>query len=277
MRARRSFFLSLFLFCLVSSLAFGQINIEREVLVKLSPELTYGLLGMRYSAGKVVMMNNLGRMLSYNLETGEAFNGRIKGERLIDFDLILGQPVYLTEEGKLKGQVMENWPDKQFAACRVEACDQGVLLLGGDKLHFLANNATRSVDVESISFALPVADGFVWSLGKAKKMGSWSISLIDCYGNLMKEVYRFASEFDPCGIELGPVGEEGEALISCYENNYRKLATIGQNGHMFWKINGPEKICPRDLAFDGEGNLLVIEKFENGAVLSRWKFALPQG
>jgi hypothetical protein len=110
-----------------------------------------------------------------------------------------------------------------------------------------------------------------------KPNGIWGVSLYDFYGNLMKNVYEFSPSFDPAGLEIGPLGEEGEVIISAYENNRRKISMIGQNGHMMWKIDGPEKVCARDIAVDGQGNLLVLEESEEAIILSRWKFQLPQG
>ncbi|MEW6709348.1 MAG: hypothetical protein AB1403_05930 [Candidatus Riflebacteria bacterium] len=255
----------------------AQINIDREILLKLPPELSYGLLGMRVNLDKVVIMNNLGRMVSIDLSTRECFNNRIKGERVLDFDLVLGQPLILNEEGKLSGQVDQNWPKNGWNGCRIEHCDQGLVITGGEKMVFLAANATEAVEISNVHFALPFTEGFIWSVSLSQKLGPWVINLYDCFGNRMKEIYRFSPEFDPSGLELGPLGVEGEALLSSYENNKRKIALIGQNGHMIWKIDGPEKVCQRDLGFDSTGNLLVLEKSGNDIVLSRWKFATPQG
>jgi hypothetical protein len=276
---KKTFKQLLLLICLVmiAESAMAQINIDREVLFKLPPELSYSLLGMRVATEKVVMMNNLGRMVSFDLNTGESFSGRIKKQRIIDFDLILGQPIYLNEEGLLGGQMQPEWPRTQFSACRIENGKNGLYLCGGEKMIFLGNNATQSVEVGGLNFVLPVSEGFLWSIGLPARASTWVVSLFDSYGNLMKEIYRFSPEFDPVGLEIGPLGEEDEVLVSCYENNQRKIALIGKNGHMLWKINGPEKFCDRDLAFDGEGNLLVLEKTTDGVVLSRWKFAAPQG
>jgi hypothetical protein len=264
-------------FSLVLTMVGAQIQISREVLYKLPPEVSYGLLGMRVSAGQVVFMNNLGKILRYNLETSEAFKGKIRGRRIVDFDLILGQPVFIDEEGKLGGQIKPEWPERSYSSCVIEAGDQGLLLTGGSKMIFLGHNATSTVEVEGINFALPLRDGFVWALGLKKLTGPWTLALFDCYGNLMKSIYDFSPAFDPAGIELGPLGEEDEALISAYENNARKLMLIGSNGHMIWKIDAPDKFCRRDVAFDGQGNLLILEKIDNQVVLSRWKFAAPQG
>lgn len=267
----------LIVFSLILATAGAQINIEREVLYELSPGFSYGLIGMRASADQVLMMNHYGKMIRYDLNTGEAFNGKIRGQRILDFDLIMGQPVYINQQGRLGGLIKPQWPDKAFDACRIEACDQGLLLTGAGKMLFLAQNATDTFATEGINFALPIGRGYLWSVGLKSKIGPWKISLFDCYGNVMKEIYEFSRSFDPAGLSLGPIGPEGEALISCYENNQRKLALVGQNGHMIWKIDGPEKFCMRDMVFDDRGNLLVLEKKGKKVVLARWKFEVPEG
>lgn len=264
-------------FSMILSVASAQIDISREVLFKLPPDVAYGLLGMRVSADQVVFINSFGNQVRLNLGTGESFKGKIRGQRIIDFDLMLGQPVFINEEGRLGGYVKPGWPNKSYNACRLDVCDQGLILTGGEKMIFLGENATDTVETAGINFVLPFKDGFLWSIGLKKVNGPWVISLFDCYGNLMKEIYRFSPSFDPTGIELGPIGEEGEALISLNENNQRKLILIGQNGHMVWKIDAPAKFCSHDLAFDGQGNLLVLEKAGQNVVLSRWKFNAPQG
>jgi hypothetical protein len=267
----------LIVFSLMVVAAGAQINVEREVLYELSPSFSYGLIGMRTSAEQVLMMNHYGQMIRYDLNTGEAFNGKIRGQRILDFDLIMGQPIYINQQGRLGGLIKPQWPDKSFAACKIEACEQGLLLTGGGKMLFLAQNATDTFVTEGLNFALPVGRGYLWSIGLKRKTGPWSISLFDCYGNLLKEIYEFSRSFDPSGITLGPVGPEGEALLSSYENNRRKLTLVGQNGHMMWKIDGPEKFCARDIAFDTRGNLLVLEKNGKKVVLARWRFEAPQG
>jgi hypothetical protein len=266
-------FLMLFLLNMVSA----QIEISREILFELPAEVSSGLLGMRVSAGKVVFLNNLGKMIQFNLETNEAVSGKIRGQRLIDFDLILGQPVFLSDEGKLGGQVSGAWPKNGLAASRLEAADEGVILTGGGRMHFLPQNATEPFRVKNFHFALPVNNGFLWSMRKDKSSGPWKVALYDSYGNLMKEVYEFSADFAPTGIEIGPTGPEDEMLLSAYEDNQRKIILLGHNGYMMWKIDGPEKFCNRDLAFDDKGSLLVLEQNRDKVILSRWKFAVPQG
>ncbi|MGM0598495.1 MAG: hypothetical protein ACQETH_01645 [Candidatus Rifleibacteriota bacterium] len=277
MIAKAKFTGFLIAFSLMVVVAGAQINIEREVLYELPSGFSYDLIGMRTSAGQVLMMNHYGQMIRYDLKNGEAFNGKIRGQRILDFDLVMGQPVYINQQGRLGGLVKPQWPDQAFDACKIEACEQGLLLTGAGKMLFLAQNATDTFATEGLNFALPIGRGYLWSVGLKKQTGPWSISLFDCYGNLIKEIYEFSRSFDPAGISLGPIGPEGEALISSYEDNSRKLTLVGQNGHMIWKIDGPEKFCMRDLAFDKRGNLLVLEKNGKKVVLSRWKFEAPQG
>ncbi|GAB4270182.1 MAG: hypothetical protein Kow0029_06800 [Candidatus Rifleibacteriota bacterium] len=274
---RVSVFLLLVLLITFTSSAFSQINIEKETLLKLPPELGYGLIGMRVCSGNIFIANTLGKVVRFNMDTGESFKDRIRGHRILDFDLILGQPVYLTLEGTLAGHRQKNWPEGPYDACYLEVSDQGLIMRGSDKMFFLADNATAAIKIDGFNFALPVKNAFLWSMGIKKAGGPWYISLFDCYGNLMKEVYKFSPAFDPTGIELGPIGEEGEVLISAYENNSRKLVLIGQNGHMIWKLDAPDKFCRRDVAFDGKGNLLVLEKQGGEIVLNRWKFSMPKG
>jgi hypothetical protein len=93
----------------------------------------------------------------------------------------------------------------------------------------------------------------------------------------MSEAYTFSPEFVPSGIEVGPAGSEGELLVSSVEGTARKLAFIGNNGRMFWKLDGPEKVSPRDVAFDNQDNLLVLERNGRELWLNRWKVTQPEG
>ena len=94
----------------------------------------------------------------------------------------------------------------------------------------------------------------------------------------MNKVYKFSDIFEPSRLELGPNNGDGDLLISATEGNQRTLAVIGNNGRMFWKINGPDKVCLRDVAFGPLGELLVLEKNSEGkTVLSRWTFSTPEG
>ena len=261
---------------LSSAMAGAQSEITREPLFKISEDLVAGLIGMRSAEGKVFVANSSGKFVRFDLETGEAVTGKTGAEKILDFDVVLGQLVYLTEEGRLGGHILPSWPSQTWDACRIEACDEGLILAGGEKAFFLNKAATSAVEIDNIDFALPIPNGFFWTM-QLKAGGIWGADLYDCLGNLMSEVYKFSPEFTPTGIELGPVGEEGELLVSANEDSVRKLAFIGNNGRMFWKLDAPEKISQRDVAFDNHGSLLVLEKSGNDLWLNRWKVVQPEG
>ncbi|HOI91052.1 MAG TPA: hypothetical protein PLK28_11130 [Candidatus Rifleibacterium sp.] len=258
-----------------AGLLLGQ-DITREPLFRVADELLPGILGMRSAEGKVFVANSSGRFVRFDLETGESFSSKTGGEKIVDFDIVLGQMIFLDENGRLGGHILPGWPDRSWDACRVEACDEGVLLAGGDKAFFLGKNATQAVEIDQVDFAMPIPNGFFWSM-QIRPEGNWGADLYDCLGNLMSKIYNFSPEFVPAGIELGPPGSEGELLVSSVEEDARKLAFIGNNGRMFWKIDGPEKISPRDVAFDNQGNLLVLEMKGRELWLNRWKMVQPEG
>lgn len=275
MRKFSLWFVCAFLVFSAASL-FAQSNVTREPLFRITDDLVPGVIGMRSGEGKVFVANSSGRFVRFDLETGEAFSGKTGSEKILDFDIVLGQMVFLTEEGTLGGHLIPTWPATSWNACRIEACDEGLLLTGGDKAYFLSKTASQAVEIDGISFALPVPNGFFWTMQR-KAGGVWGADLYDCLGNMMSEVYKFSPDFIPAGIELGPVGEEGELLVSALEENGRKLAFIGNNGRMFWKIDAPEQVSPRDLAFDNKGNLLVLEKNGGELWVNRWKMVQPEG
>lgn len=259
-----------------AGLLVAQSEITREPLFKIGSDIENGLLGMRSAEGKVFVANSSGKFVRFDLETGEAFAGKTDSEKILDFDVVLGQMVYIDEEGHLGGHLLPSWPARTWDACRIEACDEGLLLSGGDKAYFLAKNATQAAEIDNINFALPVPHGFFWTM-QLKPSGIWGADLYDCLGNLMSEAYTFSPEFVPSGIEVGPAGSEGELLVSSVEGTARKLAFIGNNGRMFWKLDGPEKVSPRDVAFDNQDNLLVLERNGRELWLNRWKVTQPEG
>ncbi len=256
---------------------FTQVDISREQLFQVPDVLNKDLIGMRYAGGRVFIVNAAGRYVRYDLETRESFSGKLATDRILDFDLVLGQVIFLDATGKIGGRSRSTWPDRQYEATSIEVSAEGLLMAGGDKIFFLAQNATQAVEIGGLHFAQPVNNGFFWTLQIRPKTGLWGADLYDNLGNLMKEVYNFSSEFVPSGLEIGPVGPEGELLVSAFENNERKLSLIANNGHMFWKIAGPGKFARRDVAFDDQGNLLVLEKNADKTWLSRWKMAVPEG
>ncbi|HEY9070102.1 MAG TPA: hypothetical protein VIV61_07575, partial [Candidatus Ozemobacteraceae bacterium] len=149
-------------------------------------------------------------------------------------------------------------------------------LTGGTRSYFLAGNATSAVELPATCLAMPIREGFLWNL-KRPGLRAWEALLTDGYGNLMKRVSKFTTEFDPTGLTCGPNGPEGELLISCYSGTGREVSLLGQNGRMLWKLPMQNAVVPRDLAWDREGNLLVLERDGDGLVLNRITFAIPQG
>lgn len=256
--------------------AFAQAMIVREPVFRVPEEVATRLIGMRGSSGKVFVVSANGRYVRYDPESKETFKGRLPVHNLIDFDIILGQIVFLDIQGRLGGRLRKNWPDRTYEATAIEVCNEGLMLSGGDAALFLEKNATEPVKLENVHFALPVSNGFVYgfSIGKNKR---WSVDLLDNYGNYMKQLFEFPPNYQPLGVNLGPSGPEGELLIAAHEKNERKLCSIGHNGHMFWKINIPEQKWQRDLAFDNSGNLLVLDKKGKEIWVYRWKMAIPEG
>lgn len=274
--SKKTLFVVVFLlFCTISG--FSQVEIAREELFQIPVEIQSSLIGMRSSGDKVVVASANGRYVRYDLETGEKLTGKMPANLILDFDMVLGQPVYLDDSGRVMGKIRPSWPIKNYEAVRLETSNEGLMLFGGDKAWFLDKNATESVEIADAVFVLPINNGFFYSMKIRAKQRLWGIDLHDSYGNLMKEVYTFSSEFSPTGVEIGPKGPESEILVSAYEHNERKLSLIANNGHMFWKINGPEKLCVRDVAFDKQGNLLVLERKNSQIWLNRWKFTVPEG
>ena len=255
----------------------AQTQVEREPLFKVPLPADSSMLGMRVSDNKAFIVNSAGRFVRYDLETGESLNGKAQADKIIDFDVVLGQLVFLDGEGKIGGRIRSSWPVQSYSACKIDVSSEGLLLSGGDQAVFLEKNATQALLLKGLSMILPIQNGFVWAMQMRPKTGNWGADLYDSLGNLMHEVYTFSDVFDPSGLEIGPTGPEGELLVSANEDNARKLSLIAHNGYMFWKMDGPPKLFPRDLAFDNQGNLLVLEVKDNDIWLTRWKLTHPEG
>lgn len=255
----------------------AQTQVEAEQLFKLPLSADSGILGMRVAGNKVFVVNTVGRFVRYDLETREALNGRAPAEKIIDFDVVLGQLVYLDGEGKIAGRTRPTWPDQSYAACRIDVSTEGLLLSGGARAVFLDKNATEPFYINDLAMVRPIDNGYLWAMQMRNRNGRWNADLYDSFGNLMHEVYEFSDAFEPSGLEIGPIGPEGELLVSAIENNVRKLSLIASNGYMFWKMDGPPKRFPRDIAFDSQGNMLVLEVKNQDVWLTRWKLTHPEG
>lgn len=274
--ATPAIFLMICLF-VVTGFVEAQTQVETEALFKMPLSIDSGILGMRVSGSKVFVANRSGRFVRYDIDTREALNGKVAADSIIDFDVVLGQMIFLDGNGKIGGHVRRSWPDQSYAACRIDACTEGVILSGGDRAIFLEKNASEAFYINDLVMMLPVDNGYAWSVQIRGKNNRWSADLYDSFGNLMHEVYEFSDVFEPSGLELGPVGQEGELLVSTIEGNVRKLSLIANNGYMFWKMDGPPKVSPRDIAFDNLGNMLVFEVKGKDLWLTRWKLTHPEG
>jgi len=262
---------------LITNYVVAQTQVDAERLFKVPLSADSGILGMRVSGSKVFIVNTGGRFVRYDLDTREALNGRAPADKVLDFDVILGQLVYLDGEGKVGGRVRPTWPDQSYSVCRIDVSTEGLILSGGARAVFLEKNATEAFFIDDLAMVRPIDNGYLWSVQMRGRQGRWNADLYDSYGNLMHEVYEFSDEFAPSGLELGPIGPEGELLVSALENNVRKLSLIASNGYMFWKMDGPPKRFPRDIAFDSQGNMLVLEVDNNEVWLVRWKLTHPEG
>ena len=270
------FIILLFLVSLVSSS--WALDIKTEFIAKIPSDIASDLIGMRVYKDSAFVMASNGKYVTINLANGNITNHSLNTNKVLDYDVVVGKIIYLDENGMICGHAFPKWPKGPYRdSCFIEACDQGAILSGGNNAHFLGRNATTTVDLPEISFALPINNGFIWSLNLGKEK-LWEANLYDCFGNLMGKVYKFSEYFEPSNIEIGPSGIDGELLVSATEDNVRTLALIGNNGRMFWKINGPKKVCNRDVAFGLRDDLIVLDRNSNGEIiLSRWTFSTPEG
>lgn len=265
------------IFILCSSLILSAQEITKEVIAKIPKDIASSLVGLRVHKKTAFVLSNNGKYACIDLEKGSLTNHSLKTLGIIDFDVVAGKILYLDSFGMLAGHLFPRWHKGPYQACRIESFGQGVILSGGKDAFFLAKNATSAATLVDMNFLLPVNNGFLWSMvyGSDKL---WEANLYDCFGNQMGKVYKFSQYFTPSNLEVGPQGIEGELLVSATEGNVRTLALIGNNGRMFWKINAHEKICPRDVAFDHNDNLLFLEKNAKGeVVLTKWSFIIPEG
>ncbi len=254
------------------------LDIKTELIAKIPSNIASDLIGLRVYKDSAFVMASNGKYVTINLANGNISNHSLNIDKILDYDVVVGKIIYLDENGMIGGHAFPKWYKGPYKdSCFIEACDQGVILTGGNNAHFLGKNATTTIDLPEISFALPINNGFIWSLTLGKEK-LWEANLYDCFGNKMGNVYKFSEFFEPSNIEIGPSGIDGELLVSATEENVRTLALIGNNGRMFWKINGPRKVCNRDIAFGLRDDLIVLDRNSNGdVILSRWTFTTPEG
>ena len=265
----------LFLIC-CSTLSYAM-EIKKEVVASIPDDMVSKLIGLRVFKNQAFVMASNGNYLTIDLVKGSLSNNKIKSAKVIDFDILDGKMIYLNDQGTICGNCPSKCSKGPYDSCKIDVCDQGVILSGGNNAFFLPKNATSTFVLSDFLMLLPIDNGLVWQMG-LNKDNCWELSIHDCFGNLMGKGFKFSSSFNPANLEMCTKGIDGELLVSSKEGKKRNLALIGTNGRMFWKIVGPEKICLRDIAFGPLGQLLVLEKNPKGkVVLSRWTFTSPQG
>lgn len=255
------------------------LKIRKEVVARLPGVDSAALVGIRTRAKTAVLVYRDGRESRTDLLTGKTTAGtplETAGKTVLDFALDGDKVVALISDGTLIGAKPADWPAGPFAAARIEIANGEGFLSGGTSSFYLAPRATDSVVIPGNYLSMPLRDGFLWSMTRPG-LRAWEATLIDGFGNQMKKIFKFSPEFDPTGISFGPTGPEGELLVSYYVGASREVALIGQNGRMLWKLPVPAPICPRDLAWDAGGALLVLERDGTGLVLNKIAFEVPQG
>lgn len=271
----------LFVFLVFSPLiAFSQeggLKVTREPVVVFPSLNADSVVGIRLSGTQGILALRNGAIIRVNLETGETTSGTPFTEEIADFALMNGQPLGLSRSGRLMGATSAQWPKDGFPACRLETGEGEALLTGGPRSFYLPANATMPAVIPHYLLALPLKDGIMWAVRHHPETRIWQAELADMFGNRMKRLYRFSREFSPTGVTIGQLGPDGELLLSYFAGRNRELVLLGQNGRMLWKLTAPTPACPRDLAWDQKGNLLILEKADQGLVLNRWKFDLPEG
>lgn len=257
---------------------FASMEIKTKNIAKIPLEISSNLVGIRVYKNLAFILASNGKYITVDLTNGNIKNHKLNtSTKIIDYDVVVGKIIYLDEQGMIGGHAFPKWSKGPYDSCRIEACDKGVILSGGNNAYFLSKNESAPVTLPEVYTTVPVDNGLFWSMNKnAEKR--WEANLYDYAGKKNGIKYTFSEYFEPTNLELGPNGIDGELLVSSTEDNSRTLALIGNNGRMFWKIKGPQKVCNRDVAFEPISGLLFLEKTQNGeVVLSQWIFITPEG
>jgi len=255
------------------------LKMARRTLARLPEMNPTTLLGIRTNGKAGLVVSRDGQSVSIDLVTGKTSPGTplcTAGKTLLDFAYLGDTPLGLTTTGTLVGSVPANWPTLPVPACKLDISGGEALLSGGSNAYYLAPKATEAVLLPGNFLAMPIRDGFLWSM-KRPGLRAWEVSLMDGFGNQMKRVFKFSSDFDPTGVSFGPNSPDGELLISFFTGTSREVALVGQNGRMLWRLPLHAPVCMHDLAWDHEGNLLILERDETGFVLNKLSFAVPEG
>ncbi|MBF0502022.1 MAG: hypothetical protein HQM09_17920 [Candidatus Riflebacteria bacterium] len=256
------------------------IQISRERIATLTGFQVENLIGVRARGDEAIVVARSGKVLRVTLSNGETKEDRFPSP-LVDFALGDPEPLGLTQTGAVISMNTvighPGWSAGTFDSCAIDSFGGDALLSGGKASFFLAKNASVAMPISSSKFAVLWRDGFLWNLKRGAGNRVWQADITDVYGNRMKRMYRFSPEFDPTGLRVGPISSDGDLLLSFYVSSQREIALLGQNGRMFWRLPVHDAVCPRDLAFDMQGRLLMIERDGPTLILNRLIFALPEG
>ena len=238
------------------------------------------LIGMRVFEGRALLLWRCGELFEIDLETGVLTRSDTGYRNLLDFGILNGLIVPLQADlGGIQAGLKEVPRGMGYEAAAVECgFDGSVFLLNANGTRYFPVDSSRSHQLDGLFFLMPLENGFAWVLQRDASSGKWTANIHDYFGNHMHDVYRFSKQFKPSGLSLGPVGPEGELLVSYQHEGKRGLLLIGQNSRMIWRIPGPaSQSSRRDIAWDAKGNLIVVERENGRLVLKRWEFELPQG
>ncbi|NLI75474.1 MAG: hypothetical protein GX442_03400 [Candidatus Riflebacteria bacterium] len=254
------------------------LKIDKTMVATLDGLDAASLIGLRVVEGRVLVADALGHTVSLSSDQSSFRHAPPAPGPILDFAVRFGAPVFLTAAGNLAGNVDPAWPRGPFAACSLEIADDGALLLeGGHEALYLSPAGSAPARLPGLFPAIPLADGFLWTLSRHPVLRTWQALLLDNLGNRMQRVCRFSAQFQPEGLWLGPTGPEKELLVSSFAEGSRWLSLVGQNGRMLWRIPAPDPLCRRDLAWAPNGDLLVLERVDGRICLRRWAFQAPEG
>jgi hypothetical protein len=238
------------------------------------------LIGVRVLGSDAVVATRDGRLVTVDVRNGRTRAGTLPGSGpVLDFALTTSGPVALRAGGVFSGRgVAKSWPVGADVLGFEVDHEETLWATGVASTLVAPRSATAPIHLPNVWAVMPWQHGFAWTLLHEASSGQWGLDLIDHFGNRMKQVYRFHRSLAPTGLTFGPLGPEGEALLSFWTGSKREIALIGQNGRMFWRLPAPqEQLCQRDLAWDHTGRLLVLVSRSGRLVLERWEIAEPQG
>ncbi|HNV71036.1 MAG TPA: hypothetical protein PKO06_15140 [Candidatus Ozemobacteraceae bacterium] len=261
----------------VSAAPNAAVNIKRDTVALVAECPATEVLTLRVQGRKAWLVCRNGDFWNVDLETGSVSERRSLAKPVVDAALLGEELIGLEGSGALLGKVPTHWTTAPVPAVRLESAGGDLLIVSDTESRYLAAPATQSIRLGPLPLAVPFRDGFLWSMSRQTGGRAWQIELLDMFGNRMKRLYRFSAEFDPTGTVMGPVGPEGEILISFYTGQTREFAAIGPHGRMLWRVPGSAPVCARDFAWSPTGGLLVLEAQGTGVAVTRWQFVTPEG